>query len=406
MDKFKERLRKLINQGSHNFGGNSQAIVEIVDLVLKFAIKIRATDLHIEPFNDVLRVRYRVDGHLNEMHEPLPLKFAPVLISRIKILAHMDTTTAFSPLDGAIKLDDVEMRVASMPSFGAESITVRLLDATQRLHNISELGFTIDNEKFFRRMIAETSGMIILTGPMNSGKSTTLYAALRELNVPSRSIMTLEDPIEQHVDGVSQVQVNEKAGLTFASGLRAMLRMDCNCMMVGEARDAETSKIAVRAALTGHLIFTTLHAADACSAVFRMIEMGVEPYLLASTLKGTIAQRLVRRLCPKCKKIIPANDIEVRIIDAGSVYKPVGCEHCGGTGFFGRIALHEILRVDKDIRELILNSRNIDEIRAKAVDNGLKTLAEDGVEKIRDGITTLDELQRILGEDWSIGHGI
>lgn len=399
MEKFKERLHKLINQAGHNFGGNSAAIVQMVDLILEFAVTMRATDLHIEPVENFLRVRYRIDGRLHELHEPLPIKFAAAISSRIKILAKMDTTAAFSPLDGAINFQETEMRVASMPSFGAESLTIRLLDSARNLHKLSDLGFTAENEKIFRRMIAETSGMIILTGPMNSGKSTTLYAALRELNQPTRSIMTLEDPIEQHISGVSQVQVNEKAGLTFAAGLRAMLRMDCNCMMVGEARDAETSQIAVRAALTGHLIFTTLHAKDSCSAVFRMIEMGVEPYLLASTLKGVVAQRLVRKLCPHCKKLKVASEFEHKKIGAEKIFQPTGCEKCGGTGFFGRIALHEILKVDKNISELILYSRDLEKIRATARENGLKNLAADGFSKIRAGLTTFEELQIILGEE-------
>lgn len=399
-EEFKEKLHKLIHQAVHGFGGNSQATVKIVDLILDFAVKMRATDLHIEPFENSLRFRYRIDGHLQELHENIPIKLADFLISRIKILARMDTAAAFSPLDGAIKFGDTEMRVASMPSFGAESITIRLLDSTRQLHNLKELGFTADNEKIFRAMITETSGMIILTGPMNSGKSTTLYAALREINLPARSIMTLEDPIEQHLEGVSQVQVNEKVGLTFAAGLRAMLRMDCNCLMVGEARDAETSQIAVRAALTGHLIFTTLHAGDSCSAVFRMVEMGVEPYLLASTLKGVVAQRLVRRLCPHCKKIFPANDYEKKILSVENVYKAVGCDKCGGTGYFGRIALHEILRVDKNIRNLILNSKDLDKIRMAALDGGLKTLSADGLQKIREGLTTLEEVRQILGAEF------
>ena len=399
MENFKERLHKLIHQAGHNFGGTSAAIVQIVDLILNFAIQMRATDIHIEPIEEFLRIRYRIDGRLHELHEPLPVKFASSIISRIKILAQMDTTAAFSPLDGAIKFGETEMRVASMPSYGAESVTIRLLDSARNLHNLSDLGFTAENEKIFRRMLAETSGMIILTGPMNSGKSTTLYAALRELNTATRAIMTLEDPIEQHIAGVSQVQVNEKAGLTFATGLRAMLRMDCNCMMVGEARDAETSQIAVRAALTGHLIFTTLHAKDSCSAVFRMIEMGVEPYLLASTLKGVVAQRLVRKLCPHCKKSVTANDFEYKKIGTSKIFQPEGCEKCGGTGFFGRIALHEILTVNKNISELILFSRDLEKIRQTALNDGLKTLAVDGVEKVRAGLTTLEELQIILGNE-------
>lgn len=400
LEDFKEKLHKLIQQAIHNFGGNSQAIVQIVDLLLNFAIKVRASDLHFEPLEKFLRVRYRIDGHLHELHEPLPIKFANALISRIKILAKMDTTATFSPLDGSIKFGEVELRVASIPSIGAETMTIRLLNTSKNLQNISDLGFSAENEKIFRKMISQTSGMIILTGPMNSGKSTTLYAALRELNQPARSIMTLEDPIEQHIEGISQIQVNEKVGLTFAAGLRAMLRMDCNCLMVGESRDAETSQIAVRAALTGHLIFTTLHAGDSCSAVFRMIEMGVEPYLLASTLKGVVAQRLVRKLCPRCKKIFPANEVEEKIFSAEKIYKPVGCEHCGGTGYFGRIALQEILIVDKALRELILNSRDLDKIQTAALEGGLKTLLVDGVEKVREGLTTLEELQTILGENF------
>lgn len=387
MNDFDERLRKLIHMERHNFAGSSsRAIVELVNLLFDFAIKMRASDLHLEPYENFLRVRYRIDGHLQELHEPLPLSLADALTSRIKILARMDTTAAFLPLDGAIQFGNVEMRVASMPSFGAESLTIRLLDSSLELHRLKDLGFTAANEKIFRQMINAASGMIILTGPMNSGKSTTLYAVLRELNQPSRSIMTLEDPIEQHVEGISQVQVNEKTGLTFAAGLRAMLRMDCNVLMVGEARDAATSKIAVRAALTGHLIFTTLHANDSCSAVFRMLEMGVEPYLLAATLKGVVAQRLIRRICPHCKKIC-----------ADGTFEAVGCPECRGTGYSGRIALHEILRVDKNLRSLILTSRDLDEIRNAAFDAGLKTLADDASEKVRAGVTTLAEIRRVLG---------
>ncbi|MBE8952313.1 MAG: type II/IV secretion system protein [Quinella sp. 1Q7] len=396
MNDFDEQLRKLIHMERHNFAGSSsRAIVELVNLIFDFAIKIRASDVHLEPYENALRVRYRVDGQLQELHQSLPLNLADALTARIKILARMDTTAAFLPLDGAIRFGNVEMRVASMPSFGAESVTIRLLDSTLALQNLGNLGFTSANEKIFRRMIDTSAGMIILTGPMNSGKSTTLYATLRELNQPTRSIMTLEDPIEQHVEGISQVQVNEKTGLTFAAGLRAMLRMDCNVLMVGEARDAETAKIAVRAALTGHLIFTTLHANDSCSAVFRMLEMGVEPYLLAATLNGVVAQRLVRRLCPRCKKLCAADDLERQLTGATQLYKAVGCSECRGTGYSGRLALHEILRVDKNLRQLIRTSRDLDEIRTSALESGLKVLADDALEKIRAGLTTLAEVRRV-----------
>ena len=386
---FDEHLRKLILMERHNFAGSSsRAIVELVDSLFDFAIKMRASDMHIEPFQEVLRVRYRIDGQLQELHQPLPLSLAEALTARIKILARMDTTAAFLPLDGAIQFGNVEMRVASMPSFGAESLTIRLLDTSLDLHNLGDLGFTASNEKIFRQMINAPAGMIILTGPMNSGKSTTLYAALRQLNQPTRSIMTLEDPIEQHVEGISQVQVNEKTGLTFAAGLRAMLRMDCNVLMVGEARDAETSRIAIRAALTGHLIFTTLHANDSCSAVFRLLEMGVEPYLLAATLRGVVAQRLVRKLCPHCKKLC-----------ADGTFEAVGCSECRNTGYSGRLALHEILSIDKNLRSLILNSRDLDEIRTAALKGGLKTLANDADNKVRAGLTSVAEVQRVLSAE-------
>ena len=386
---FDEHLRKLILMERHNFAGSSsRAIVELVDSLFDFAIKMRASDMHIEPFQEVLRVRYRIDGQLQELHQPLPLSLAEALTARIKILARMDTTAAFLPLDGAIQFGNVEMRVASMPSFGAESLTIRLLDTSLDLHNLGDLGFTASNEKIFRQMINAPAGMIILTGPMNSGKSTTLYAALRQLNQPTRSIMTLEDPIEQHVEGISQVQVNEKTGLTFAAGLRAMLRMDCNVLMVGEARDAETSRIAIRAALTGHLIFTTLHANDSCSAVFRLLEMGVEPYLLAATLRGVVAQRLVRKLCPHCKKLC-----------ADGTFEAVGCSECRNTGYSGRLALHEILSIDKNLRSLILNSRDLDEIRTAALEGGLKTLANDADNKVRAGLTSVAEVQRVLSAE-------
>ena len=400
MDAFKEKFHKLLMQGRHNFGGSHQTVPAIVDEILNFAVNIRASDIHFEPVESFLRVRYRVDGHLLELHEPIPKELSGVITSRIKILASMDTTTIFLPLDGAIRKDGLDMRVAVMPSRGADSVTIRLMNSAATLQKISDLGFTPKNEKIFRQEIAKTSGMIILTGPMNSGKSTTLYAALRELNQPSRSIMTLEDPIEQVIEGVSQVSVNEKQGLTFAAGLRAMLRMDCNCLMVGEVRDKETAQIAVRAALTGHLVFTTLHASESCSALFRMIEMGVEPYLLASVLKCVVAQRLVRRLCPHCKELKVANEIERELIGAEEIFQPVGCAECNGTGYLGRLALHEVLRVGKSLRDVILNERDLDKIRAVALNAGLETLRADGVAKIRAGLTTLEEVRSVLGEDF------
>ncbi len=396
IEKFKSDLEKLLHREKHSFGGESQSVAKIADLILQLAADLRASDLHTDPVDEGLRIRYRIDGYLHELHRPLPKEIANNFIARIKIMAKMDSTTNFSPADGSFKFGKIEMRVAAMPSLGAESLTIRLMDIAQNLQNINDLGFTPENEKIFRRFMDSSSGMVILTGPMNSGKSTTLYAALRELNSPARAIMTLEDPIERHIDGIGQVQVNEKTGLTFAAGLRAMLRMDCNCMMIGEIRDSETAQIAVRAALTGHLILTTLHAGDSCNALFRLPEMGVESHLIAATLKGIVAQRLVRRLCPDCKKISEPSPEEIKFIGNQKVYKPVGCEKCRGTGYFGRIALQEILRIDREIQKLILTSRDIEEIRTAALKSGMKTLADDAKEKILAGLTTFEEVRHVL----------
>ena len=277
------------------------------------------------------------------------------------------------------------------------------MDVSEKLKNIDELGMSVKTEKIFRKLIHSPSGMFIVTGPMNSGKSTSLYAALRTLNTGEQHIMTLEDPIEQFVDGINQMEVIEKTGLSFANGLRSMLRMDCNIIMVGEARDTETAQIAVRAALTGHLILTTLHAKDSCSAIFRLLEMGVEPYLLAATLTGVMSQRLVRRICPYCKQgyELTPDSIEAKILDqhfkAGMIlYKGVGCEHCRHTGFNGRIAIHEILEVDEKIRKLILNFDDVESLRRVAIAENFTNMFEDGLQKVIAGLTTINEIRRVL----------
>ena len=300
-------LLKLTRQIVHNINQSSQSldnspIVRLINLILTQAIEAEATDIHIEPQKEDLRIRYRLDGILCELHKPLDVAITQMLIARLKIMSDMDTTKHQIPLDGHIDYDyngrKIDMRVASIPIKYGETVVIRLMDVSENLKNISELGMSEKTEKIFRKLIHAPSGMFIVTGPMNSGKSTSLYAALRELNTGELHIMTLEDPIEQFVDGVNQMEIFEKTGLSFASGLRSMLRMDCNIIMVGEARDTETAQIAIRAALTGHLILTTLHAKDSCSAIFRLLEMNIEPYLLAATLTGVMSQRLVRRICP------------------------------------------------------------------------------------------------------------
>lgn len=407
-----DTLQRLSKQIIHNINRTSQnldnsPIVKLINLILTQAIESMATDIHIEPQRDNLRIRYRLDGVLCELHKSLDVSISQMMIARLKIMSDMDTTKHHVPLDGHIDYDyngrKIDMRVASIPIKYGETIVIRLMDVSERLKNIAELGMSDKTEKIFRKLIHSPSGMFIVTGPMNSGKSTSLYAALRELNTGEQHIMTLEDPIEQFVDGINQMEVIEKTGLTFASGLRSMLRMDCNIIMVGEARDTETAQIAIRAALTGHLILTTLHAKDSCSAIFRLLEMNVEPYLLAATLTGVMSQRLVRRICPHCKQSYDpkADSIEAKILGphykAGmSLYKGVGCNHCRHTGFSGRIAIHEILEVNEDIRKLILNFEDVEDLRRVALAGNFTTMFEDGLQKVVEGLTTINELKRVL----------
>lgn len=405
-------LQKLSRQIIHNINRTSQnldnsPIVRLINLILNQAIESEATDIHIEPQKDNLRIRYRLDGVLCELHQPLDAAITQMMIARLKIMSDMDTTKHQVPLDGHIDYDyngrKIDMRVASIPIKYGENIVIRLMDVSEKLKNIDELGMSEHTEKIYRRLIHSPSGMFIVTGPMNSGKSTSLYAALRELNTGEQHIMTLEDPIEQFVDGVNQMEVIEKTGLTFASGLRSMLRMDCNIIMVGEARDTETAQIAIRAALTGHLILTTLHAKDSCSAIFRLLEMDVEPYLLAATLTGVMSQRLVRRICPHCKQNyeVEADSIEAKILGQHYkrgmlLYKGAGCSHCRHTGFSGRIAIHEILEVNDAIRKLILNFEDIEDLRRAALAGNFISMFEDGLYKVVEGLTTINEIQRVL----------
>ena len=409
---LEETLQKLTKQTLHSMNRtiqnlDSSPIVRLINLILNQAIEFQATDIHIEPQKNNLRIRYRLDGVLCELHKPLDVNITQTFIARLKIMSSMDTTKYQVPLDGHIDYDyngkKIDMRVASIPIKYGETIVIRLMDVSENLKNISELGMSSKTEEIFRNLIHSPSGMFIVTGPMNSGKSTSLYAALRELNTGEQHIMTLEDPIEQFVDGVNQMEVIEKTGLSFANGLRSMLRMDCNCIMVGEARDTETAQIAVRAALTGHLILTTLHAKDSCSAIFRLLEMNVEPYLLAATLTGVMSQRLVRKICPHCKEgyKVEADSIEAKILGKFFnkniiLYRGVGCEHCRHTGFNGRIAIHEILKVDDKIRKLILNFNDVEAIRRVALSENFTTMLEDGIQKVIAGLTTISEINRVL----------
>ncbi len=422
LSKWEKHLQQLASQVLHDMqrhpapqdgrpSGIPQApIVELVNELLEHAILLQASDIHIEPQKESLRFRYRLDGMLKEDHPPFPPGLQPLLTSRLKILAKMDTSEHRKPLDGHITYsfrgEKTDFRVASMPVCYGKALSIRLLNSTGRLRRISELDMSKENERSFRRLVHAPSGMFIVTGPMNSGKTTALYAALQELNTPERNLMTLEDPVEQLMDGINQIEVSEKTGLDFAKGLRAILRMDADCIMVGEMRDVETARIALRAALTGHLLLTTLHAKDSCTALFRLLEMGLPPYLLAAAVTGIVSQRLVRRICPECSESYePAEGSEEALLLGKffhrgiHLYRGRGCPNCHGTGFRGRLAIHEILPLQDELRTLILQEKGLEELRQAAVAGGLRSMQEDGIRKALQGLTTFREIRRVLYGD-------
>ena len=375
MNEIAEKFSELLPRAIYNSPGRASiGISDLVDFIFKTAIDLKASDVHFESLENFLRIRYRIDGKLVELHESIPRRIQSDVISRVKILAKIDTSDVKSPLDGQIRFDQINIRVASIPTHFGDLIVCRILDSSIQIKTIDALGMNSETEKIFRKLIHSKNGLFIVAGAMGTGKSTTLHAALRELNSPEIHIATLEDPIEQIIDGIDQTEI--QGDIDFATGLRALLRMDCNCLMVGEMRDEETARIAVRAALTGHLVLTTLHATDSFTAITRLIEMGVEPYLLAATLIGTMSQKLVRRICPNCHGI--------------------GCDLCRATGFSGRIGIYEILPIDSDLRDAIKNFRDEDQIRS--IIPNFKSMHDDGLEKVRNGITTIDEIENIFGE--------
>lgn len=352
-------------------GTENSAIVRLANFLMLQAIEQRASDLHIEPYGQDVRFRLRVDGWLTELPFRLPRELAPMLIARFKVLGNMDIAKHQQPQDGSFIFAEqghkVDVRAAVMPVAGGEMLVLRLLDLQEDLLQLNELGFTPAKQEQFRQLINRPAGMIIVSGPMNSGKTTTLYAVLRELNRADRNWITLEDPIERHIAGINQVQINPKAGLTYAQGLKAILRQDAQGILLGEIRDEETAMMAVRMALTGHLLLTTLHTENAVAAIFRMLEMGVPPYLLASTLSGVLAQRLVRRSVK------------------------------GEKGHYrGRLALQELLVVDQSIRDAILTGQSREQIEALAREAGMENLWADGQAKAAAGLTTQEEVRRVL----------
>jgi general secretion pathway protein E/type IV pilus assembly protein PilB len=378
------------------------SIIRFVNQVLKDAIELRASDIHLEPFEDEFRIRYRIDGELQEVSVPAQLKrFQPAIVSRVKILSHLNIAEKRLPQDGRIKirLDDaeVDIRVSVIPMLHGEAVVMRLLRQNSTLRGLGEIGMNQRELEHFQHVLGLPHGIILVTGPTGSGKTSTLYTALNEINDSVRKIITVEDPVEYQLKGVNQIQVNEKSGLTFARGLRSILRHDPDVILIGEIRDAETAQIAVQASLTGHLVFSTLHTNDAPGALTRLVDMGVEPYLVASSLEAVLAQRLVRVLCKHCKQpdnspTAQAFKVKLGIPAEKIIYKSVGCRECRNTGFFGRHAIFEWMDTDENIRRLILESASTDLISAAARKGGMRTLAEDGWRLVAAGITTVEEV--------------
>ncbi|MDO8542651.1 MAG: type II/IV secretion system protein [Opitutaceae bacterium] len=378
------------------------SIIRFVNQVLKDAIDLRASDIHLEPFEDELRIRYRIDGVLQEIPVPAQVKrFQPAIVARVKILSHLNIAEKRLPQDGRIKVRidaaEVDIRVSVIPMLHGEAVVMRLLRQNAALKGARELGMNEREYNSLERVLQLPHGIVLVTGPTGSGKTSTLYTALQEINDTERKIVTIEDPIEYQLKGVNQIQVSEKSGLTFARGLRAILRHDPDVILIGEIRDHETAQIAVQASLTGHLLFSTLHTNDAAGAVTRLVDMGVEPYLVASSLEAVLAQRLVRVLCPHCKQFDDTATTltyktRIGIPAAKRVYRSVGCRECRNTGFHGRRAIFEWMDSSNEIRQLVLKNASTDTIRDAACRAGMRTLAEDGRRLIEEGVTTIEEV--------------
>ncbi len=378
-------------------------VMRLVDVIISQAVRERASDVHIEPEAKDVRVRYRVDGILHEELKIPPHMLAPV-VSRIKVLSSLDIAESRIPQDGRyeMELDEkkIDLRVSTFPSAYGEKVVLRILDKSAMLLKLPDIGFAQENLSKFLKIIHKPHGIILVTGPTGSGKTTTLYSALSEINSKEMNVVTVEDPIEYELPGVTQSQINVKAGLTFASALRSILRQDPDVILIGEVRDLETATIAIQSALTGHLVFSTLHTNDAPGALTRLVDMGVEPFLISSSVEAVLAQRLVRMVCEKCKeKIAVPESLRKDFPDIKFLYKGKGCKACKNTGFRGRVGIFELLILDEHVREMINNKASTDEIRKYVIKQGMKTLYADGLDKVKEGRTTLDEVLRVTELD-------
>jgi len=388
--------------GEETAEGDAPIIRMVYGLILE-AHRLRASDIHIEPLEKRLRLRYRIDGNMQEMRDP-PKRLQSSIISRIKIMSNISIAEKRLPLDGRIALatsdgPTLDLRVSTVPTIHGESVVMRILDKKNLMLGLPELGFFADDQAILERTINFADGIFLVTGPTGSGKSTTLYACLNTINKPDRKLITVEDPVEYQLPGVNQVAVNTEIGMTFAAALRAMLRQAPNIIMVGEIRDVETASIAINASLTGHLVFSTLHTNDAPSAITRLVDMGVKPFLVSSSIRAVLAQRLVRKICPECKEPYTPTEVELRALNltAASLAqarfaKGRGCDRCRGTGYKGRAGIFEIFTVDDEIRHLINEGAPVSKIRQRARDLGMRTLREDGIRKVVSGMTTPEEI--------------
>jgi len=379
-------------------------IIRLLNALLQQAVKERASDIHVEPYEKEIEVRMRVDGVLRAVLKP-PRIIQDALISRIKIMAHLDIAEKRLPQDGRIRLlvggRDIDIRVSIVPTAHGERAVLRLLDRMQGVLGLWEVGLEERQQKEFDRLLLRPNGIVLVTGPTGSGKTTTLYAALNRIHSVEKNIITVEDPVEYQLQGIGQIHVNSKVGLTFASGLRSILRQDPDVIMVGEIRDRETAEIAIQASLTGHLVLSTLHTNDAPSALTRLVDMGVEPFLAASSLSAVLAQRLVRVICPKCKESYSPDETEASYFQKppGELYKGSGCDYCNDTGYHGRLAIFELLNVNDSIRHLISERADASRIRTAAMEGGMRSLRQDGMDKALTGQTTVEEVLRVTREE-------
>ncbi|MCB0327086.1 MAG: type II secretion system ATPase GspE [Bdellovibrionales bacterium] len=387
-------------------------IIRLVNTLLFRAVKERASDIHIEPFEKEISVRFRIDGIMYEIMKP-PKKAQASITSRIKIMADLDIAEKRIPQDGRIKIKiggrDIDIRVSTLPTSHGERIVMRLLDTSNVVLNLDDVGFSDRQLTVIKKVVHMSHGIFLVTGPTGSGKTTTLYACLSSINSKDRNIITVEDPVEIQLQGIGQIQVNPKVNLTFAAGLRSILRQDPDVIMVGEIRDLETAEIAIQASLTGHFVFSTIHTNDAAGSITRLIDMGVEPFLVSSSLVAAMAQRLVRRLCPECKQPYMPSELELHELSLskeqakeGAIFKPVGCASCTNTGYQGRMGIYEILPIDEQIRGLIIKSEDAGAIKRVAAKHGIKNLRDDGTSKVLKGLTSIEEVLRVTQDDMVI----